>query len=108
MSSSLNLVWWIALGLLVFWVMRRVGCGGMMSRGRSHGHDPASRTGGGKPVDPVCGMEVDPAKAAGTRVSEGETYFFCSQTCADAFDRDAAMYAHREQRSQQHRHSGCC
>ena len=106
MSSSVNLLWWIAIGLLFFWLMLRGGCGAGMSRSRTaHGKEQAH-----KPRDPVCGMEVDPAKAAGTRVVGDETYFLCSQTCLDAFDKDAAMYAHREhdRTSQgQHQHAGC-
>lgn len=69
---------------------------------RPNGH--ASRSASGKPIDPVCGMEIDPDKAAATRVVMGQTYFLCSQTCIDAFDKDAAMYTRpREQRSA-HRH----
>ncbi len=40
--------------------------------------------------DPVCGMTVDPetAKAAGlTAVTQGKTYYFCSQECVDEFHR---------------------
>lgn len=29
--------------------------------------------------DIVCGMQVDPAKAAGTSQHNGKTYYFCSQ-----------------------------
>lgn len=28
--------------------------------------------------DPVCGMEVDPARAAGSSVYKGQTYYFCA------------------------------
>jgi len=28
--------------------------------------------------DPVCGMDVDPAKAAGTSEYQGTTYYFCA------------------------------
>jgi len=37
-------------------------------------------------VDPVCGMEIDPASAASTRIRGGVTYYFCSQQCAEHFD----------------------
>jgi Cu+-exporting ATPase len=43
-------------------------------------------------TDPVCGMTIDPAKAAGTSERNGETYYFCSQGCKEKFDagtRDA-------------------
>jgi Cu+-exporting ATPase len=103
-NSALSLLWWVAIGLLLFWLMRRGGCG-MMGHHREHDrpNGGASRSSTGKPIDPVCGMEVDPEKAAGTQVVMGETYFLCSQTCLDAFDKDSAMYAHpREQRSAHH------
>ncbi|MDQ3010685.1 MAG: heavy metal translocating P-type ATPase [Acidobacteriota bacterium] len=35
--------------------------------------------------DPVCGMTVDPARAAGSQVHEGSTYWFCSASCRDRF-----------------------
>jgi YHS domain-containing protein len=37
--------------------------------------------------DPVCGMTVDPARAAGESEYQGETYFFCSTGCKGKFDR---------------------
>ena len=36
--------------------------------------------------DPVCGMQVDPAKAAAKSTYEGKTYYFCSAGCKNAFD----------------------
>ena len=41
-------------------------------------------------VDPVCGMHIDSEEAAGT--IGGKTYFFCSQTCYDAFKTDPTAY----------------
>ena len=35
--------------------------------------------------DPVCGMQVDPIRAAGTSQYQGQTYHFCSQSCLDKF-----------------------
>ena len=35
--------------------------------------------------DPVCGMEVDPSKAAASVEHEGVTVYFCSQGCAAKF-----------------------
>ncbi len=37
-------------------------------------------------TDPVCGMTVDEASAAGTSVFEGRTYSFCSMHCLRAFE----------------------
>jgi Cu+-exporting ATPase len=35
--------------------------------------------------DPVCGMVVDPEKAAGKVEHDGKTYYFCSTRCAERF-----------------------
>lgn len=37
--------------------------------------------------DPVCGMNVEPAKAAATRQLAGKTYYFCARGCAERFGR---------------------
>jgi len=37
-------------------------------------------------VDPVCGMTVDPAKAAGKSEYKGVTHYFCSDYCKRKFD----------------------
>src|SRR5215207_6926473 len=37
-------------------------------------------------VDPVCGMTVDPARAAGTSERDGVRYYFCSPGCKEKFD----------------------
>ena len=42
-------------------------------------------------IDPVCGMLVA-TQGALTREHDGETYYFCSATCADRFDVDAAAF----------------
>jgi len=36
-------------------------------------------------IDPICGMTVDPATAAGTFNHEGKTYYFCSKGCLQKF-----------------------
>ena len=43
--------------------------------------------------DPVCGMKVDDAGAAGTSEYEGQTYYFCSTTCKSRFDEEPGRYA---------------
>lgn len=43
-------------------------------------------------IDPVCGMKVDPAKAAGTEEHEGKSYFFCGKGCAAKFHADPEKY----------------
>ena len=43
-------------------------------------------------VDPVCGMRIDSEEAAGMIDYDGKTYYFCSQTCHDAFEADPTAY----------------
>jgi YHS domain-containing protein len=43
--------------------------------------------------DPVCGMQVDPGKAAGASEYNGKTCYFCSASCKQKFDRDPKQYA---------------
>jgi len=42
--------------------------------------------------DPVCGMVVDPKKAAGKVEYAGKTYFFCSKRCAERFAREPEKF----------------
>jgi Cu+-exporting ATPase len=42
--------------------------------------------------DVVCGMQVDPAKAAGSSQYNGKTYYFCSKSCKTKFDANPAQY----------------
>ena len=42
--------------------------------------------------DVVCGMQVDPTKAAGTSQYNGKTYYFCSKSCKNRFDANPAQY----------------
>ncbi len=44
-------------------------------------------------VDPICGMAIDPEDAVQTRVVEGTVYYFCSDPCAEQFDRQGAAPA---------------
>lgn len=39
-------------------------------------------------TDPVCGMRVDPAKAAASAEHNGRTYYFCCKGCAERFKAD--------------------
>jgi len=43
-------------------------------------------------LDPVCGMTVDPAKAAGEFDYKGTRYYFCSKHCVHAFGTDPERY----------------
>lgn len=78
--SVLSLLIWGGL----FFLMMRYGCGAHIMGG--HGHH------GGAARDPVCGMEVDPQRAAGASVHEGKTYYFCSASCRDKFEQAPQKY----------------
>ena len=43
--------------------------------------------------DVVCGMQVDPSKAAGTSDYNGKTYYFCAKICKTKFDANPVKYA---------------
>ncbi len=38
-----------------------------------------------KAIDPICGMEIDAAKAAAVIERDGEKFYFCSTHCSDRF-----------------------
>jgi Cu+-exporting ATPase len=46
----------------------------------------------GSAIDPVCGMTVDPAMAAGSWEYQGQTYYFCSKHCLHKFQADPHAY----------------
>lgn len=48
---------------------------------------------GGAVKDPVCDMNVDPAKARWTSTHDGKMYYFCAEDCKEAFDADPSRYA---------------
>ena len=51
------------------------------TQGQSHTH-------GKQEIDPICGMTVDPAKAAGRYDHKGTTYYFCGTSCLERFRAD--------------------
>src|SRR5712691_13353044 len=42
--------------------------------------------------DPVCGMTVNPAKAAGSSEHRGRTYYFCGAGCLAKFTAEPDRY----------------
>ena len=42
--------------------------------------------------DLVCDMMIDPKKAAGTTVYQGQTYYFCSTGCKTEFDKSPQKF----------------
>jgi P-type Cu+ transporter len=49
--------------------------------------------------DPVCGMQVTPAAAAGKSEYKGRTYYFCSAECKQTFDKNPEKYIQQKQKS---------
>jgi Cu+-exporting ATPase len=45
-----------------------------------------------KLLDPVCGMTVDPARAAGHVEHRGQVYYFCSRGCIEKFRADPERF----------------
>lgn len=39
-------------------------------------------------IDPICGMTVDSATAAGSATRDGQTYYFCSKGCEAEFNAE--------------------
>jgi Cu+-exporting ATPase len=46
-------------------------------------------------VDPVCGMTVSPAAAAGSNEYNGQTYYFCSTHCLNKFREDPERFLNK-------------
>ena len=43
-------------------------------------------------TDPVCKMNVEPAKAAAKEKFSGQEYYFCSETCHKKFVAEPKKY----------------
>jgi YHS domain-containing protein len=54
--------------------------------------------------DPVCGMDVDPKTAAAKSEFQGVTYYFCSNGCKKAFDKEPEKYAGKMEGHTGHHH----
>jgi P-type Cu+ transporter len=50
-------------------------------------------------VDPICGMTVDPATAAGRHEYQGQTYYFCAASCLARFRADPASALNKQPQS---------
>ena len=46
-------------------------------------------------IDPVCGMSVDPERAAGSVDYNGTTYYFCSTHCVHRFRENPESFLHK-------------
>ncbi|MCP3676161.1 MAG: copper ion binding protein, partial [Deltaproteobacteria bacterium] len=47
--------------------------------------------------DPVCGMEVEPKRAAGSSSYKGEAVYFCNPNCKKRFDADPSAFLRSEE-----------
>jgi Cu+-exporting ATPase len=54
----------------------------------AHHHPPKT----GSTIDPVCGMKVDPATAAGSHEHGGRRYYFCSKGCLSKFQASPGRF----------------
>ena len=74
-----------------------------------HGHGTQTTVelprAGGTATDPVCGMTVDPATAAGSTTHAGTTYHFCSAHCLTTFKADPGKYTAPASKPEGH---SCC
>lgn len=52
--------------------------------------------------DPVCGMDIDPATAAGKSEYKGQAYYFCSPGCKKSFDKEPEKYVGKSQGEHAH------
>ncbi len=57
--------------------------------------------------DPVCGMDVELAAAAGRTEHKGQTYYFCGSKCKEKFDLHPEQYLGKSSGTAKSSHS-CC
>jgi Cu+-exporting ATPase len=55
-------------------------------------HAAPAPAAGATVIDPVCGMTIDPATAAGQHTHQGTTYYFCNPGCLTKFKADPDKY----------------
>ena len=44
-------------------------------------------------IDPICGMRMNPEESPAVTTYEGRSYYFCSETHKQEFERDPETYA---------------
>jgi Cu+-exporting ATPase len=57
-----------------------------------HSHHQTPAEASGTVTDPVCGMRIDPATAAGRHDHDGQTFHFCSTSCLHRFRADPGAF----------------
>jgi YHS domain-containing protein len=63
-----------------------------LDEGRITFAEPGTRV-----VDPVCGMEIERARAAGMTDFGGVRYYFCSESCKKQFEDDPVRFVGEEE-----------
>ena len=71
----------------------------------AHAAEEAAATSQPATVDPVCGMTVDPARAAAKHPHNGQTYYFCSPHCLTRFKEDPEKFLAQQRHGQHGGHS---
>lgn len=95
---------------VVIYLMMRKGGG---CCGHSHGeHDKPGEDSSGKSntltlKDPVCGMNIEKDKSAGTAEYKGRTYYFCAAGCRESFEKEPEKYLNAATVEHKQKH-GCC
>ncbi len=110
-AETLKSLGWLLVWGGLFYLMMRFGCGAHMMGGHGHGShgshgNPGPAAGSGN-KDPVCGMTVDPQHAAAASVYGGRTYYFCSISCRDEFEKAPDKYTGAAAPGGR-QHGGCC
>ena len=75
----------------LFYLMMRLGCGAHMVHGGHGGHGGTDA----KHIDPVCGMNVDPAQGYG-KMYQRQLYRFCSRNCLDKFEAEPDKFVQKQ------------
>ena len=57
--------------------------------------------------DPVCGMDIETATAAGRTEHKGQTYYFCGSMCKGKFDLTPEQYVGKSEGIAKNG-QGCC
>src|SRR5262249_12921750 len=65
-----------------------------MSADSAHDHAHHQNAASGSAIDPVCGMTVDPANAAGAVEHRGKKFYFCSGHCVQKFRAAPESFLH--------------
>jgi len=50
-----------------------------------------------KQTDPVCGMQIEQADAAGQYEYQGRTIYFCSLGCKEKFDANPTRFINKSE-----------